>query len=131
MSRPKQTRIDPVWLEHGDIGAQTAHWDTYEWDRQGDSLTVVLDRLVERLPEHQRQALRGTVMAGMSYAEVGRLMGRDRKTVWRWARQGAEQVGVWLADTPWLRVLVADQLPGQATTAPSDDRPHTNNGAAL
>lgn len=120
MSRPKRTSLDPSWFEHGAIAKQTATLDTYpssDADATPGALLMVLDEMVQQLPEPDRSAVQMTVMSGYSYQEAAEMLepqlGRlvDRKTLWRWARRGLLTVKERLGDAPWASVLTEGRIP--------------------
>lgn len=57
------------------------------------------------------------VMAGLTYEEAARTISvyrgiqTDKKTVWRWARQGVEEIKDWLVASPWVGALTNGKIP--------------------
>jgi hypothetical protein len=138
MRRPSSTTLDPAAFDAGRIARGHC---TVDGERFGpDALALVLDALVDRLPEPERSVLQG-VAAGLTNAELGRLLGYDpaflaatgrpegpieRKTVWRWKDRGAKRLAGWLEQATWLHALA--ELPGKNVPAPTGRCPHTHEG---
>lgn len=57
------------------------------------------------------------VMAGLTYEEAARKISAhrgietDKKTVWRWAKQGVEEIKDWLIASPWVGALTNGKIP--------------------
>lgn len=128
MSRPQRASLDPLWLEYGQIAEQTSMglYDLFPSESL-DVISLVLDRLVERLPEPERTCVSMCVMKGATYREAAEILTADRrakkpdappvhrKTAHRWAQRGLDQIRTWLLDTAWLRELMAGHIPDQPT----------------
>jgi DNA-directed RNA polymerase specialized sigma24 family protein len=116
--RPRQTTIDPSALAVGTIALQTADIDRY-FALDDDVLTLIVQALLDRLPEPERSCVRMTVMARIPYAEAGRLLGAeeeppraiDGKTVWRWAHRGLVLLKAQLAESPWAAEMLSGRIP--------------------
>lgn len=112
MRRPRQTIIDPEYLESGDIGMSTAVYDQYFTERPEPTLRIVLDQFIQHVPEPQRTAMEMCVMKRMTYKEaaeyftVERGKKTDPKTVWRWAQQGVRIMGRMLSNTAWTGAIL-------------------------
>lgn len=97
-------------MASGAIGSQTAVYDKEEMNYDG-TLRIVLDDFVNLLPEWQRSAVQMTVMANMTFQEaadtIAVLRGKptDKKTVWRWAQAGVNQMREWLTGMTWLGAM--------------------------
>ena len=126
--RPDRTTIDPDLLTRGDIGALTAHHDRYFQTDDPGALEVIFARAVARLREPDRDCVVMVSMHGMTYDEAAELLhpelGRrvHRKTIWRWAQRGLDQLRDELAGSSWAAILLADRLPTAGTVPPAD--PH-------
>lgn len=111
MRRPRTVTIDPSYLTSGDIGAQTAHYDTpFESDAE-PTLRIVVDYFLQKLEEPQRTAVQMCVMEGISYAQAAEWFSGERgiktdpKTVWRWAKQGVERLGKMFERAGWAKAI--------------------------
>lgn len=112
MRRPRRTSLDPSWFKAGPIGAQTAHTDEYFVGEEKPSvLAVVMQRLVDRLPERQRDAIEAVSIGGYSYRQAAELLDTYPKAVWRWEKRGIEQILRWLKGSPWMLEMLATHLP--------------------
>lgn len=111
--RPRRTSLDPAWFRNGDIGHQTAVTDRYFLEAlPADVLTMVVDRLVERLDEPDRSCVQMVTLGGMTYQECAELLeASHRKTVWKWEKRGLEQIKEWIGSAGWLREMIAERLP--------------------
>jgi hypothetical protein len=125
MSRPARTSLDPRAFEFGAVAAQHATVDQLFVMIGPDATAMILDALVDRLPEPERSVIL-CFSSGMSNAETGRLLGADpeflsatgrqagpiaRRTVHRWQVRGAERLGVWMTRTSWMHALLDGRLP--------------------
>lgn len=134
MSRPQRTSFDPAWLESAGWGEKFSV-DIHELMGATDGpdvLALVIDRLVERLQEPDRTCVHMSIMAGCTFQETADLLSEERwladpdappvhrKTAWKWAQRGLDQVKAWLVGTPWLLEMLAGQVPV--------DRPERESG---
>ena len=108
MRRPRTATIDAAWFDTGAIGRQTASLDNYFQTGTVDpTLRIVIDAFVTQLGQPQRTAVEMCLMQGLSYAEAARTISIERgkrtdpKTVWRWARQGADAMRRMLTSAAW------------------------------
>ena len=114
MRRPRQTTLDPGFLESGSIGAATATHDEYFTERPEPTLRIVMDNFLQHVPEPHKSAVEMCVMKRVTYKDaaewftVERGINTDPKTVWRWAQKGVETMRTMLADTAWAGAM----LPG-------------------
>lgn len=112
MRRPRQTHLDPEYLESGSIGMATAVYDEYFTERPEPTLRIVLDKFIEHVPEPQRTAMEMCVMKRMTYKEAAeyfttqRGVTTDPKTVWRWAHQGVKHMARMLGGVAWASAIV-------------------------
>ncbi len=128
--RPRQTTIDPSALGAGEIGRQTGTLDVY-FSFGDDVLTMVIQALVDRLPEPDRSCVRMTVMARLPYAEAGRLLGGeeypprviDGRTIWRWTQRGLLSLQDALAGTPWATEMLQGRVPNSPGEVSMPDTP--------
>lgn len=119
MPSPDRYSYDPAWLENGRHGTAAATHDRYFAGGPG-ALALVLNAVVNQLPEPQRSAVQMVAMQGMTLqdaadhleAEVGKPVGarQDRKAVWRWVEQGLREVRARLEGSPWIDVLLEGRV---------------------
>jgi DNA-directed RNA polymerase specialized sigma24 family protein len=115
--RPPDAIIPPDYFDNGEIGKQTASADSYfAWNYE-ESTRMVLDNFVKHLPEWKRSAVQMCVMSNMTYEqaaeEISNLRGKktDKKTVWRWARSGVEDLKTWLSKSFWVSHITQGKIP--------------------
>lgn len=108
--------VPPEFFDSGQIGYQTASYD--EEEREGDDVVrIILDDFIQFVPEWKKSALQMTLMAKMTYEEaaqeISKLRGveTDKKTVWRWAQQGAQIVKDYLLSSPWVGAMTNGKIP--------------------
>ncbi len=124
--RSNPTTIDPRALQFGKIAEQTAEDDSY-FTLDESAATIIADLLLDALPEPDRSCVTMVVFKGLSYAEAGELLERDRvvdpKTVWRWTQRGVARLQEAVARLPWAAELVGrgDALPAWDPQGPSFD----------
>lgn len=112
MRRPRQTTLDPEYLESGSIGLSTSTYDRYFSAQTEDTIRIVIDNFIRYVPEPQRTAMEMCVMKRMTYKEaaeyftVQRGKNTDPKTVWRWARQGVETMKRMLSKAAWAGAIM-------------------------
>jgi hypothetical protein len=105
---------------------QTADYDDYFYRDRDEVLVLVVRSFVERLEEPVRTAVQMCLMQGLPYSEaaatISVMRGRDTdpKTVWRWARQGAERLRRMFAAADWVSEITG--IPR------SDDEPDEGEG---
>jgi DNA-directed RNA polymerase specialized sigma24 family protein len=109
--RPTRTTLDPVALESGDIGRQTANTDRYFDGGVEPTLRILVSHFIERLDEPQRTAVEMCIMKRMTYKEAAewftleRGIKTDPKTVWRWAQQGVDRLGRMFQRARWMHAI--------------------------
>lgn len=112
MRRPRQTSLNPAFLDSGSIGAATASHDEYFTQRPEPTLRIVLDQFLQRVPEPQKTAVEMCVMKRVTYKDAAdwfttsRGITTDPKTVWRWAQQGVAMMGKMLANAAWAGAVL-------------------------
>lgn len=110
--RPRRTTLSPHAFDQGEIAWQTAVEDRLGAHRDSPRALVV-QALLDHLPEPDQSAVR-MMLAGLSYAEAGRLLGAeedppreiDMKTMWRWCNRGLEQLHAFITGSPWAYELL-------------------------
>lgn len=118
--RPPDAIIPPDYFDSGEIGRQTSSGDSYfTSSEREDSTRMVLDTFVKNLPEWKRSAVQMCIMSNMTYEQaaehISSLRGKktDKKTVWRWARAGVEDLKAWLVKSPWVSPMTNSKIPVQ------------------
>jgi len=117
MRRLPDVSIPHEYLESGDIGRQASTKDEYFAKDIEPSTRIVLSNFVALLPEYRKSAVEMCIMGGISYeeaaTEISKLRGvaTDKKTVWRWARLGVEDIKQWLLSSPWVGALTNGKIP--------------------
>lgn len=112
MRRPRQTTLNPDYLESGSIGAATASHDRYFTTDAEPTLRIVIDQFIQHVPEPQRAAMEMCVMKRMTYKDAAewftahRGVKTDPKTVWRWAQQGVAHMGRLLSASKWAGAII-------------------------
>lgn len=115
--RPPDAIIPPDYFDSGDIGRQTSSDDDYFGKDIEDSTRMVLDNFVQHLPEWKRSAVQMCIMSRMTYEqaaqEISVLRGKktDKKTVWRWAQEGVEELKTWLTKSFWVSHITNGKIP--------------------
>ena len=113
------SHLDPDTLSFDEL---TTH-DLYLAERKVEptSLAMVVDRLLDHLPEGERECVHLTVVSGMTLGEAARMLewvlpsgDTDRKKVARHVERGLDQMRVWLTSAPWIRALVGELLPQES-----------------
>lgn len=112
----RSASVPPEFFDSGQIGAQSAHFDQEE--KEGDDVVrIIIDDFIQFVPEWRRSALQMTVMSQLTYEEAAekitelRGVRTDKKTVWRWAREGAEIVKDYLMASPWVGAMTDGKIP--------------------
>jgi DNA-directed RNA polymerase specialized sigma24 family protein len=115
--RPPDAVIPPDYFDSGEIGRQTASGDSYFSSDYEESTRMVLDNFVKHLPEWKRSAVQMCVMSNMTYEEAAKeisaLRGKrtDKKTVWRWAKSGVQDLKTWLSKSFWVSHITQGKIP--------------------
>jgi hypothetical protein len=111
--------FSPEMFNGGEIASASATHDEYFGpDFDADNATrIVLDDFVNLLPEWKRSAVQMCIMSKLTYEEaaerisVMRGVDTHKKTVWRWAHQGVEQMKEWLVKSAWVGTLTGGKIP--------------------
>jgi DNA-directed RNA polymerase specialized sigma24 family protein len=115
--RPPDAVIPPDYFDSGEIGKQTASGDDYFSTDYEEAVRMVLDNFVQHLPEWKRTAVLMCVMSGITYEEAAKEISTlrgvktDKKTVWRWARAGVEDLKTWLTKSFWVSHITNGKIP--------------------
>lgn len=117
MREPARYPVSPDVFDSGLIGFRASNGADMAPEVDEDIVRIVMDTFVQKLPEWQKSAVEMTLFAGMTFQEASeyltKLRGRptDKKTVWRWAKQGAEQLQEWLLKSPWTGAITNSKIP--------------------
>ena len=109
--------VDPALFDSGAIGQATGETDSYFDSSPEDVVRMVLDNFIKQLPPLKRAAVEMCVMSQMTYEQaaehiaVMRGVATDKKTVWRWAQSGLEDIKSWLIDSPWVAAITEGKIP--------------------
>jgi len=105
--------FDPQSIETiGPILEKLAVYDEYFTEQDGTTtLGIVLDRILEELPDELEEAVRLVHLAGISYRSAGRTLNVDHKTVKARAERGVTILRKRLTNTVWLTSLIGGMLP--------------------
>jgi DNA-directed RNA polymerase specialized sigma24 family protein len=97
------------------ISNALVHYDTYfEEERDYETtLAIVLDKLLDNLPEELRSPVSLVYLSGVSYRSAGRTLGLDHKTVKLRADKGIKALRDRLKDTAWIATLLDGSLPDE------------------
>lgn len=108
--------FDPTIVESiTPIMNKLVHYDEYFVEEEGDStLAIILDKMLEDLPEELRSPVSLVYLSGISYRSAGRTLGLDHKTVKARADRGIKVLRDRLMDTAWVAALLDGMLPEQA-----------------
>jgi DNA-directed RNA polymerase specialized sigma24 family protein len=105
--------FDPTTVESiAPIMSKLVHYDEYFVEQEGDStLAIVLDKMLDDLPEDLRGSVSLVYLSGVSYRSAGRTLGLDHKTVKSRAERGVKIMRNRLMDTAWVAALLEGMLP--------------------
>jgi len=87
-------------------------YDTYFKEEQGQTtLQIVLDKILDELPEELEECVRLVYLAGLTLRSAGRTLGIDHKTVKARAEKGVKMLRKRLNDSIWLTTLLTGMIP--------------------
>ena len=114
--RDRNWTFDPTIVESiTPIMNKLVHYDEYFVEEEGEStLAIILDKMLEDLPEELRSPVSMVYLSGVSYRSAGRTLGLDHKTVKARADRGIKVLRDRLMDTAWVAALLDGMLPEQA-----------------
>lgn len=108
--------------QYGHLTLAASYHDEYPSlsDGAGDrSLGLVVDQLLEGLPEPQRRCIELVVLSRLSYRDAAEFMGwhtagskPDGKKAWRAVRTGLERLRRRLDGDGWPQAIAGHRLPG-------------------
>lgn len=94
------------------IMSKLIHHDEYFVEEQPEStLAIVLDKMLDDLPEELRAPVSLIHLSGLSYRSAGRTLGLDHKTVKARAEKGLKILRARLRDTAWVAALLDGVIP--------------------
>ena len=117
VARKTLSLVSPDAFGSGEIGRQTASEDQYFKQEPEPSVRMILSYFVQHVPEYKRSAVEMCVMSQITYeaaAEVISVMRgtpTDKKTVWRWAKAGLEDIKGMLIRSPWVNAATNGKIP--------------------
>jgi hypothetical protein len=105
--------FDPTSVEGiAPIMNKLVHHDEYFVEEYGDStLAIVLDKMLDDLPEELRGPVSLVHLSGVSYRSAGRTLNLDHKTIKSRAEKGIAILRSRLKDTAWVAALLDGALP--------------------
>jgi len=110
----KNWSFDPATAESiGPIRDALVHNDVYfEEDPEGAStLAIVLDRILEELPEDLRTPVQLVHLEGKSFRAAAKILGVDHKTVKSRVDRGVEILKKRLVDSVWIAEMLRGYIP--------------------
>jgi len=109
----KHWLYDPQSIDSiGPILSKLVVYDTYFQEEEGQTtLQIVLDKILEELPDELEEAVRMIYLAGMSHRSAARTIGVDHKTSKARADKGIKILKKQLTDTVWLTSLLNGVIP--------------------
>jgi len=116
--RGKDIPYDPSRSDSGVLAGDLSYHDEYFANEPGeDASSLVLDTLLEDLPDRQRSAIELCIIGQVSYAEAGRMMGCSDQTMRRETMRAIKVLRERLEGTPWLAaILDRSYLPTDGTS---------------
>jgi len=109
--------VDPEYFASGNIARQTAVTDLYFAVEMEPAVRTVVEEFLKVVPEWRRSAVQMCIMANLTYAEAAEkisvLRGKrtHKKTVWRWAQQGLEELRQLFLVAPWVATMTDGKIP--------------------
>lgn len=105
---PSDAEVDMI----PQIREQLVHYDEYFFEEHGDStLAIVMDRVLDELPEHIADAVRLVHLRGKSLRAAAKIMGVDHKTVKARVDKGVLLMRKRLTDSLWIAEMLRGYLP--------------------
>ena len=101
-----------------------AVYDEYFVNESGmTTLQIVLDTILDELPQELEEAVRLVYLAGLSYRSAAKIMLVDHKTVKARSIRGIDRLRKRLNDTVWLASLLNGMLPTEEVESPKVTSP--------
>jgi DNA-directed RNA polymerase specialized sigma24 family protein len=96
------------------IRDQLTHYDEYFFEDQGEStLSIVMDKVLEDLPEHIADAVRLVHLRGKSLRSAAKILGVDHKTVKARVDKGVGMMRTRLTDSLWIAEMLRGYIPAE------------------
>lgn len=96
------------------IQSALVHYDEYFFEEYGTTtLGLVMDKILEDLPEKLRDAVTLVHLRNMSYREAGRTLNIDHKTVKTRVNEGIDIMRSRLVDSIWVSEMLRGYLPAE------------------
>lgn len=117
MNRKTVSYISPDAFGSGEIGRQTAVQDEYFKKNPEPSVRMILSYFVKHVEEYKRTAVEMCVMSRITYEAAAQTISvlrgvpTDKKTVWRWAQAGLEDIKGMLIRSPWVNAATNGKIP--------------------
>jgi DNA-directed RNA polymerase specialized sigma24 family protein len=95
------------------IRDQLVHYDTYfeEDEPETTTLAIVMDHVLDQLPEELADCVRLIHLEGRSHRDAGRTLGIDHKTAKARADKGIEYMRSRLIDSVWIAEMLRGYIP--------------------
>ena len=105
--------FDPAMVEHiGVLRDALVHYDEYFFEQEGTTtLGMVMDKILEELPEEISEAVMLVHLEGRSLRAAGRIMGVDHKTVKSRVEKGIAAMRKRLTDSVWIAEMLRGYIP--------------------
>lgn len=105
--------FDPATVENiSAIRDALVHEDKYFFEDDGmTTLAMVMDKILDDLPEEIGEAVRLVHLEGRSLRAAGRILGADHKTVKSRVEKGIEAMRKRLVDSVWIAEMLRGYLP--------------------
>ena len=109
--------VSPDAFGSGEIGRQTAVEDEYFAQNPEPTIRMILSHFIHHVPEYKKSAVEMCVMSMMTYEEASQIISTlrgkptDKKTVWRWAKAGLEDIKAALIKSPWVNAATNGKIP--------------------
>jgi hypothetical protein len=110
----KNWSFDPASVDNiGPIRDALVHHDTYfDEDPEGAStLSIVMDRILEDLPEELQDPVRLVHLEGKSFRAAAKIIGIDHKTVKARVERGVKLLRTRLIDSVWIAEMLRGYIP--------------------
>jgi DNA-directed RNA polymerase specialized sigma24 family protein len=129
VTKRKSLPYDPSRSDSGVLANDLSYTDNYfNLDpNDEDSAALVLESLIQELPDRQRAAVEMCILARISYAEAGRMMKCSDQTMRRETMRAIAKIKKRIEATQWL-VAILDRSFLQVETSKGEELPEINNG---